>query len=46
MFITTATMIFLLLGAYLLGVITVPILFLLLITSRGRLAATPSSRQS
>lgn len=45
MFIATTTLIFLLLGAYLLGIITVPFIFFLVITSRGRIVATPSPTQ-
>jgi hypothetical protein len=39
MFIATGTLIIILLAVYLLGLVTVPLLFLFIVTSRGRIVA-------
>lgn len=48
MFIATGTLIIMFLGAYLLGLVTVPLIFLLIVTSRGRIVAAkaPASQHT
>jgi len=43
MFITTGAVIIMLLVAYLLGLATVPLIFVLIVTSRGRIVAAKTA---